>query len=501
MNAKNFLLFLSSLLLMPALWGQIDNPKREFRGAWVQCVNGQWTGLGRDRMQQTLSAQLDELQKCGINAVFFQVRAEGDALYASHVEPWSRFLTGRQGQAPSPLWDPLAWMVEQCHRRGMELHAWINPYRAKTKNTTELSPLHDAVRHPERTFAYDGLLIFDPALPENRQHICRVVRDILTRYDVDGLHMDDYFYPYPAAGQPIPDDASFARYGTGFASRADWRRHNVNLLIATLHDSIRAIKPWVKFGISPFGIYHNASPSSPIAGSATRGLQNYDDLYADVLEWTRRGWVDYIVPQIYWQIGHPTADYATLIKWWSDHASKHSLLYIGQDVERTVKYADPSNPATHQMAAKYRLQRSLPGIEGSCQWYAAAVCNNPGQYATLLKTYYHSTPALQPLMPWIDHRPPRAVRKPLVVETQDGPVLMWGAPKAKKELDRAHLYVVYRFAAGERIDLSNPHRIVGLTENTYWPLSAIDNPASATFVVTALDRLQNESKGRKVKVK
>ena len=175
--------------------------KREFRGAWIQCVNGQFLGMTTQTMQKTLAYQLDELQKTGVNAIFFQVRPECDALYESKIEPWSRFLTGQQGKAPNPYWDPLAWMIEQCHARGMELHAWINPYRAKTKGTTALAANHVASVHPERVFNYDGQLILNPGLAENRQFICDVVADIVKRYDIDGLHIDDYFYPYPSASR------------------------------------------------------------------------------------------------------------------------------------------------------------------------------------------------------------------------------------------------------------------------------------------------------------
>lgn len=187
------------LLLLTAV-ALAGNPKREFRGAWIQSVNGQFQGMGRERMQQVLTSQLDDLQRDGINAIFFQVRCEGDALYPSELEPWSRYLTGQQGLAPNPYWDPLQWMIEQCHARQMELHAWINPYRAKTKGTTALANTHEYFRHPDRFFDYDGLLLFDPGCPENRDYICQVACDIVRRYDVDGIHIDDYFYPYPAAG-------------------------------------------------------------------------------------------------------------------------------------------------------------------------------------------------------------------------------------------------------------------------------------------------------------
>ena len=245
--------------------------KREFRGAWIQCVNGQFQGIGTQQMQQTLRYQLDELQKDGVNAIIFQVRAECDALYPSKLEPWSKFLSGRQGQAPSPYWDPLQWMIDECHKRGMELHAWINPYRAKTKNTNQLANSHIAVQHPERVFSYDGLYILNPALRENREYICQVVDDIVSRYDVDGLHIDDYFYPYPVAGQPIPDQRNFQQDPRGFSNINDWRRDNVDVFIKELGERIHAVKPWVKFGVSPFGIYRNQK-ADPRNGSRTNGL-------------------------------------------------------------------------------------------------------------------------------------------------------------------------------------------------------------------------------------
>ena len=293
--------------------------KREFRGAWIQCVNGQFQGLGTENMKKNLTYQLDELKKDGVNAIIFQVRAECDALYNSPYEPWSRFLTGTQGVAPYPYWDPLEWMVRECHRRGMEIHAWINPYRAKTKNTNALANTHFAIKHPERVFAYDGQYILNPGIPQNKDYICEIVRDIVKRYDIDGLHIDDYFYPYPAAGQIIPDDKEFAMYSNGIKNRNDWRRYNVNVFIKQLSETIKGTKPWVKFGVSPFGIYRNKK-SDPSNGSNTNGLQNYDDLYADVLLWVKNGWIDYCAPQIYWEIGNKAADYKTLITWWNKHA-------------------------------------------------------------------------------------------------------------------------------------------------------------------------------------
>ena len=301
------------------VFGQ-DAPKREFRGAWIQIINGQFQGMSRHQMQANLTNQLNVLQACGINTIMFQVRGEADALYESPYEPWSRFLTGKQGQTPSPYWDPLAWMIEECHKRNMELHAWINPFRAKTKGTTELAVTHPYVQNPERFFSYGDLLIFDPGLPENHDYICMIAEDIVKRYDVDGLHIDDYFYPYPEAGRQIPDDVTFKLYSNGYKNRNDWRRYNVNCFIEKLSTTIHRAKPWVKFGVSPFGIYHNEKNGGNIIGSKTNGLQNYDDLYADIFYWINQGWVDYNVPQIYWEIGHKAADYDELIRWWSRYA-------------------------------------------------------------------------------------------------------------------------------------------------------------------------------------
>ena len=467
------------------------NTVREFRGAWIQCVNGQFMGMSTADMQKTLTYQLDELQKDGANAIIFQVRPECDALYNSCIEPWSRFLTGEQGKAPSPYWDPLQWMIEQCHKRGMELHAWINPYRAKTKTTHVLSPKHIAHKRRDLVFEYDGQYILNPAYDENRQYICHVVGDILRRYDVDGLHIDDYFYPYPAAGCTIPDENLYRRNPGGHSNIGDWRRYNVNLFMKEMHDTIRAVKPWVKFGVSPFGIYRNKK-SDP-NGSDTRGLQNYDDLYADVLLWINNGWVDYCVPQIYWQIGHPTADYKTLIQWWDRNASARPL-YIGEDVERTVKYKDDDNPNQHQMPAKYKLHDFANNVQGTVLWYAKAAVDNIGNYGMMLRNVYWRNPALQPLMPFISKKQPGKPRKVKMVWTSDGPMLFWTAPKTKSKskdwASNAHQYAVYCDGT-----------LVAVTSDTFFKLPYVDGKTKHTYVVTSLNRIHNESKAVKKKIK
>ena len=501
MNLRKLILLLA-LFLATGVGAQIQQqspyPKREFRGAWIQAVNGQFRGIPTEKLKQTLIDQLNSLQGAGINAIIFQVRPEADALYASQLEPWSRFLTGVQGQAPSPYWDPMQFMIDECHKRGMEFHAWINPYRVKTSLKSELSANHLYNIHPEWFVTYNNQLFFDPALPESRRHICMVVADIVSRYDVDAIHMDDYFYPYPAKGMDFPDDASFARYGGGFTNRADWRRSNVNILIQKIHETIRGLKPWVKFGISPFGIYRNEK-NDPL-GSKTNGLQNYDDLYADVLLWARNGWVDYNIPQIYWQIGHPAADYETLVKWWAKNTENRPL-FIGQSVMNTIQNADPKNPSMNQLPRKMALERAYQTIGGSCQWPASAVVENAGKYRDALVQEYHKYPALVPAFDFMDDKAPGKVRKVKKVWTEDGYMLFWTAPKAKDEMDRAVQYVVYRFDDKEKVNIDDASHIVAVTRNNFYKLPYKDGKNKYRYVVTALDRLHNESKSVSKKVK
>lgn len=503
MRVKSLLCVFFLLLMAGGVFAQVQTgsayPKREFRAAWIQSVNGQFRGMPTEKLKQNLIGQLNSLQKAGINAIIFQVRPEADALYASRLEPWSRFLTGVQGKAPEPYWDPMQFMIDECHKRGMEFHAWINPYRTKTTLKSELAPNHVYNVHPEWFVTYGDQLYFDPALPESRRHICMVVSDIVSRYDVDAIHMDDYFYPYPIKGKDFPDDASFARFGGGFSNKGDWRRSNVNVLIKKLHETIREIKPWVKFGVSPFGIYRNES-SDPL-GSKTKGLQNYDDLYADVLLWAREGWIDYNIPQIYWHIGHPVADYETLVKWWARNTENRPL-FIGQSVMNTVQNADPKNPSINQLPRKMALQRAYQTIGGSCQWPASAVVENAGKYRDALIAEYHKYPALPPVFDFMDNEAPAKVRKMKPVWTEDGYILFWTAPKYKEEMNRVVQYVVYCFNDKEKVNIDDPSHIVAITRDNFYKLPYEDGKTKYRYVVTALDRLHNESKsvGKKIKL-
>ena len=323
-----------------------------------------------------------------------------------------------------------------------------------------------------------------------------MVRDIVSRYDVDAIHMDDYFYPYPVAGVDFPDDKSFRKYGLakGFkaSQRADWRRDNVNKLVSELRRTILLTKPWVRFGISPFGIYRNKRSTPDGSGSQTKGLQNYDDLYADITYWVEQGWIDYNMPQIYWEIGHSAADYITLIKWWNRHAGK-AHLYIGQDVARTMRAGD--------LTRKMYYERTLPNIGGNCFWPANEILWNNGGIADSLRRRYHRYPALIPAYTHQHDRAPKRVKKLRAEWTPDGYVLHWRAEQSPTNPELASYFVIYRFANNEEIDLDDPRHIVATTRECHYLLPYEDGQTPFRYVVTAVDRFHNESEGRMKKVK
>lgn len=475
-------------------------PKREFRGAWIHTIaQSQYQSMSPDRMKQYFVKMLDDLQVAGINAVIFQIRPQADAFYYSEIEPWSRYLTGVQGKAPAGGFDPLAFMIEECHKRNIELHAWLNPYRVGFTNQQFVSD-HIYYRHPERFVVYEKQIYFDPGIPENRAHICRVVEDIVRRYDVDAIHMDDYFYPYPVAGKAYPDENSFSRYAAsqGFSSdqKADWRRNNVNMLIRDLKYSIAKTKPWVRFGISPFGIYRNKRSTPDGSGSETNGLQNYDDLYADIKLWVKNGWIDYNMPQIYWEIGHQLADYTTLINWWADNNFKQPL-YIGQDVKRTMDAKMPSGQ--NQLFEKMRLSRSFTTVDGNCFWPGYTIMENYKGVADELKSEYHKYPALIPAYTHMHNKEPKGVKKIKEFYTEKHHYLEWTPSGKTSDPESGKYYVVYRFESGQKEDFEDARNIVTVTRSTQYILPYEGGTRKYKYVVTAVDAFHNESKGKSIK--
>ncbi|MDR1720164.1 MAG: family 10 glycosylhydrolase [Dysgonamonadaceae bacterium] len=470
-------------------------PKREFRGAWMHVIHQrQYQSMNSDSMKRYLSSALDDLQSMHINAVVFQVRPTADAFYASQLEPWSRYLTGTQGKPLDDGFDPMEFMISECHNRNMEFHAWLNPYRVTSLETDTLHESHIYYRHPEWFVSYGNKLYFDPGLPESRDFICEVVKDIVGRYDVDAIHMDDYFYPYPVAGEAFPDDDSFRKYAQsqGFSAeqRDDWRRNNVNLLIEQIKQTILLTKPWVRFGISPFGIYRNKKNTPDGSGSDTNGLQNYDDLYADIKLWVEKGWIDYNLPQLYWEIGHPRADYEVLIKWWSRN-NYGAHLYIGQAVSSTMRDS--------QLAAKMELERTLPAVYGNCFWPAYELLKNTRGVADSLRTDYQQYPALIPAYLHLHRKAPKDVKSLKAEWTPEGYKLHWKRNGDIRDPEKAQYFVIYKFEDKEKVNLEDPSKIVKITREEELLLPYSDGKRKVKYVVTSVDRFHNETKKGKSK--
>ncbi|GGF32521.1 glycoside hydrolase family 10 protein [Echinicola rosea] len=375
-------------------------PEREMRGVWIASVaNIDWPTASTDsfeQQQRDFIKILDFYKQRNFNAVFVQIRAAGDAFYPSKLAPWSRYLTGKEGKAPATVMDPLKWMVQAAHERGMEFHAWLNPYRASFNlNVDELSPAHDYYQHPEWMVKYGSKLYYNPGLPAVRTHLTEIVKEVTRNYDVDGIHFDDYFYPYKINGIEFDDKKAFKKYNNDL-SLADWRRSNVDQLIQAVSSVIKDEKPWVQFGVSPFGVWRNASVDP--RGSATKaGHTNYDDLYADPMVWMKNGWVDYIAPQIYWSLDFPAASYKTLIKWWSDNAHG-TKIYVGNASYKIRSDADNSWDSSFEIPNQVALARNTPGIKGNVFFRAKSMMGNNRDVANLLLQNNYTTPVLTPAL-------------------------------------------------------------------------------------------------------
>jgi uncharacterized lipoprotein YddW (UPF0748 family) len=323
-------------------WSHCQEAQRpEFRGVWLTTINNiDWPsrpGLSVEQQKKELIDLIDRVERFNLNAIFFQVRAAADAFYASDTEPWSYFLTGKQGKPTTPLFDPLAFAIEHCHERGIEIHAWFNPFRVRNIGYYELDKNSFAAKNPQFIHDFDNKKFFDPGFPQVREYIVKVILEVVRKYKIDGVILDDYFYPYPVRGKYFPDSKTFAKYGKSFYPRRikDWRRNNIDLFISELHDNIKNIKPSLRFGISPFGVWRNQS-DDPNGSPGIRGTTSYDDLYADVYKWLSKDWVDYIVPQLYWEQGNRFADFSVLAKWWNDHTFGKPL-YLGQALYKSTE--------------------------------------------------------------------------------------------------------------------------------------------------------------------
>jgi len=388
---------------------QSTAPPQEFRGVWIATVdNIDWPQRNQfnvDSQKADFIRQLDLHKANGMNAVVVQVRPATDAFYPSPYEPWSQWLTGKQGRPPVPFYDPLQFMIEESHKRGFEFHAWLNPYRANFSiGKASIAPSHITKLHPEWFLSYGGKMYFDPGNEQGQQWVVNVIEDIVKRYNVDAIHMDDYFYPYRVPGKEFPDAASFAKNNRGL-SRDDWRRSNVDTIINKIAAVIKQTKPWVKFGISPFGVWRNQD-KDPIGSPTKAGTTNYDDLYADILLWLKNGWIDYVAPQLYWERGHKTVAYETLIEWWSKHTyGRH--LYIGQGIYRALEKNSLGWKNPEELPAQIKLLRSYPTVQGSVYFSSRSFDHNPNGWVDSLRNNYYREPAQVPQMDWLPPNPDR----------------------------------------------------------------------------------------------
>lgn len=478
-----------------------SQPKFEFRGVWIATVeNIDWPSkrnLTTEEQKAEFIQILNMHKRNGMNAVVMQIRPVADAFYPSQLEPWSEYLTGQQGRPPSPYYDPLEFMIAETHKRGMEFHAWLNPYRAVFNITkSSIAPNHPTKIHPEWFLDYGGKRYFDPGNKEAQQFVVKVVQDIVKRYDVDAIHFDDYFYPYRVPGKEFPDLKSFQKYGKGM-TRDDWRRSNVDSIIVMLNRIIKQEKPYVQFGISPFGVWRNIA-KDPEGSNTTAGQTNYDDLYADILLWLREGWIDYVVPQLYWERGHKVVSFETLTDWWANHAYGRNM-YIGQGIYRSK---EPKSYAWHnkkELPEQINILRSYPEVQGSVYFSSKTFASNPNGWNDSLRNNFYKYPAICPPMSWIDDQKPQSpeliIASAQPVGSDNKMALYLRQDTANDLINR---YIIYQFDETDDLNLDDPkniHEIIVSGHDFYtFDLSRI--PASQKRIVisaTALTRTNNES--------
>lgn len=499
---KKTLIF--SLILFSLSSTIIAQSKREMRAAWIATVvNIDWPskkGMSTDSMKMELVDLIDKFKENNLNTVIFQARPCADAIYKSQIEPWSEYLMGKQGVAPDDdTFDPLHFIIEECHKRCMELHVWINPYRVlMTDNVSQLDSTHLYFKQPDLFVSYGKKIYFNPAKEETKTHLLNVVSDIVSRYDIDALHMDDYFYPYPIAGEKFPDEKDFKKNPRGFSNIGDWRRDNVNTTIRDIYRTIKRIKPWVDFGISPFGTWRHKSDDKE--GSNTqKGLTNYDHLYADVLTWLKNGEVDYIAPQLYWYIGQKNVDYAILAPWWAKNAHKTNL-YIGLYASSLGLENRPKQwYKPNELIRQINLNRKHEEIKGE-MFYSAKyfIQNLYGLNDSLQqKNYYY--PAIPPMSQRVEWRNDTPISEPTIQNIDKKTFLQWknqikkNNPNPKGE-DISY-YIIYVFEGDEIGDLNDAKHILSITQENQIDITPfiIDKKQNYTFAITTINKFRAES--------
>lgn len=491
MKNKLLTLFLIIILICSStISAQKTNLKYEFRGAWIATVaNIDWPSTNKLSVGQQyieMTRQFDSLKAVGINAIFFQVRTECDAFYNSKYEPWSYWLTGKQGKAPEPFYDPLELAIQEAHYRGMELHAWFNPYRSvRKKGLYPIDENHVSVKHPEWHLDFGEYIMIDPGHPDARKYVLDVMTDVLDNYDVDGIHFDDYFYPYgPKVSRE--DSATFANYSRGFTNVDDWRRDNINQLMREIYEVVNEKKPYVKFGISPFGIVLNE-----FAG--TNGFNSFDIIYCDPLTWLNEQIVDYVTPQIYWEMDHELAAYRKLLPWWST-VTNNRHLYIGQYSSKM--FAEKYTGDFKEIGNQIKMNRATPNVQGSVYFSAKSISQNWSGFADTLQNNYYRYEAIPPVMEWKDSVAPNKPENIEVYVNQQDVIVNWDTPIPAIDGDYPHYYIVYRIKNGDALSTKNPANIVYKTfdgETIFIDERDKVSDGDYTYLVTSLDRLHNES--------
>lgn len=464
-------------------------PAREMRGVWIASVaNIDWPsapGLGVRAQQDEYRAALDLAAERGLNAVFSQVRPTADAFWPSPHEPWSRYLTGTQGRDPG--YDPLAFQIQEAHARDLEFHAWFNPYRvAMSEDPATLVADHPARRNPDWVWPYGGKLYYDPGLPEVRAFALEAMLDAVERYDVDGAHFDDYFYPYPVAGQEVPDAATYAVHAAPGQSLADWRRENIDLLVQEFGHRVHAIKPWVRFTISPFGIWRNRA-SDP-AGSDTSGTESYTAISADSRRWVRERWVDGLIPQVYWQVGHPAADYDTLARWWDEVAAGTDVsLWIG---EAAYKAAAGTFPDPEELSRHVALCRTLPRVGGAVHFSLTSLRTDTTGSVDRMVDERYAHPAIVPVSPLVPGVAPPRPQLHAATGTPTGVRLRFSGQAATS-------FALWRFPEGRGLNSQrgDGRYLLGTVRATGGPQvhEVLGGRPTDWYAVTALDRTRRQS--------
>ena len=435
-------------------------------------------------------------QRNGMNAVIAQIRPATDAFYPSQYEPWSEWLTGTQGKPPYPYYDPLQFMIDETHKRGMEFHAWMNPYRAEFNiDKSSISATHITKLHPEWFLNYGSTKFFDPGNKEVQQFVTNIVKDVVKRYDIDAIHFDDYFYPYRIPKKEFPDSVSFIKYGKGL-SKDDWRRSNVDSIILMLSRVIKQENKFCKFGISPFGVWRNIDKDPE--GSNTKAAQtNYDDLYADILLWLKNKWIDYVAPQLYWEFSQPKVPFATLIDWWANHSyGRH--LYIGHGVYRAVEGKSPAWKNPTELPNQIKKLRTYPQVQGSIYFSSKTFYRNPNGWNDSLQNNYYKYPAIVPSMPWIDSVKPSIpiISKIEIIDKKENYGMDSLHILIKNNSSQIKQYAIYIAKKSEYLSNVAIYKLVPAGKELYvnLPENLLTENAN-TFIVqiTAISKMNNES--------